>query len=108
MRKSFLKTCKGSAFSRWALLLLFMIPLSALAQDVKVTGTITDATTGDEIIGATVKVQGSSSGAISDVSGNYQITAKVGRNLEISYVGYKTQIIKATKAGVINEQLCEE
>jgi len=108
MRKSFLKTCKGSAFSRWALLLLFMIPLSALAQDVKVTGTITDATTGDEIIGATVKVQGSSSGAISDVSGNYQITAKVGRNLEISYVGYKTQIIKVTKAGVINVQLSED
>ena len=108
MRKTFLKTCKGSAFCRWALLLLFMIPLSAMAQDVKVTGTITDAMTGDEIIGATVKVQGSSSGAISDVSGNYQITAKVGKNLEISYVGYKTQTIRVTRAGVINVQLSED
>lgn len=108
MRKTFLKTCKSSMFCRWALILLFMVPLTVFSQEVKVTGTITDAVTGEEIIGATVKVQGSTSGAISDVSGNYQITARVGRNLEVSYVGYKTQIIRVTKAGVINVQLTED
>ena len=78
MRKSFLKTCLDSSLRRLAAVLLFLLPLSVLAQEVKVSGTITDATTGDEIIGATVKVEGSTSGAISDVSGNYQVTARVG------------------------------
>jgi len=89
-------------------MLLFMIPLSAMAQDVKITGTVTDATTGDEVIGATVKVQGAAGGTITDISGNYQITARVGRNLEFSYVGYKTQVVKVTKGGVINVKLAED
>ncbi len=108
MRKSFLKTCGSQALCRWAWMLLFMIPLSAMAQDVKITGTVTDATTGDEVIGATVKVQGAAGGTITDISGNYQITARVGRNLEFSYVGYKTQVVKVTKGGVINVKLAED
>ena len=107
MRKSFLKTCLGSSLRRLTAVLLLLLPLSVLAQEVKVSGTITDATTGDEIIGATVKVEGSTSGAISDVSGNYQVTARVGKNLEFSFVGYKTQVVKVTKAGVINVQLSD-
>ena len=108
MRKSFLKTCMGSSLRRLAAVVLLLLPLSVLAQEVKVSGTITDAATGDEIIGATVKVEGSTSGAISDVSGNYQVTARVGKNLEFSFVGYKTQVVKVTKAGVINVQLSED
>ena len=108
MSESFLKTCKGVRLCRLVLMLLLLVPLSAVAQEVKITGTVTDANTGDEVIGATVKVQGATGGTITDVSGNYQITARVGRNLEFSYVGYKTQVVKVTKAGVINVRLAED
>lgn len=47
------------------------------------------------VIGATVKVVGSSAGAITDLDGNFTLQCNVGDMLEISYVGYKTQKVKA-------------
>lgn len=47
------------------------------------------------VIGATVKVVGSSAGAITDLDGNFTLQCNVGDILEISYVGYKTQKLKA-------------
>lgn len=47
---------------RIALMLLMFIPLCALAQNVNVHGTVTDGATGEEVIGATVKVKGSTGG----------------------------------------------
>ena len=107
MRKN-RKTCKGAKLFVTALLLLFMIPLSALAQEVKITGTVTDAANGDEIIGATVKVQGAAGGTITDIDGRFQITARVGQSLEFTYIGYQKQVIKVTKAGVMNVRMVED
>lgn len=55
-----------------------------------VKGKITDDT-GEPIIGATVKVRGSSQGAITDLDGNYTIEADKGDHLEITYIGFRTQ-----------------
>lgn len=55
-----------------------------------VKGTITDES-GEPIIGATVKVRGSSQGTITDLDGNFSIEAGNGDNLEVSYIGFKTQ-----------------
>lgn len=107
MRKN-RKTCKGAKLFVTALLLLFMIPLSALAQEVKITGTVTDAANGDEIIGVTVKVQGAAGGTITDIDGRFQITARVGQSLEFTYIGYQKQVIKVTKAGVMNVRMVED
>ena len=93
---------------RLALLFLFMIPLSAIAQEVKITGTVTDANNGEEIIGATVKVQGASGGAITDIDGRYQISARIGQSLEFTYVGYQKRVVKVTKAGVLNVKMTED
>lgn len=58
-----------------------------------VKGTVSDAQ--GPVIGATVKVSGSSAGAITDLDGNFTLQCNVGDMLEISYVGYKTQKVKA-------------
>ena len=82
-----------------ALFLLCLFPLGAMAQSV-VKGTVNDEA-GEPIIGATVKVQGTQTGAITDFNGNFSVEAASNATLEISYVGYLTQKVKvAGKSGI--------
>ena len=74
------------------LFLLCLFPMGALAQNV-VKGTVNDEA-GEPIIGATVKVQGSQQGSITDFDGKFSIQAASNATLEISYVGYVTQKVK--------------
>ena len=60
----------------------------------KLTGTVVDAK-GEPIIGATIKVKGSSTGTVTDIDGNFSVEAKPGVTIEISYVGFKTTEVKA-------------
>ena len=75
-----------------ALFLLCLFPMGALAQSL-VKGTVNDEA-GEPIIGATVKVQGTQNGAITDFNGNFQIQAASNATLNISYVGYVPQTVK--------------
>ena len=93
---------------RYLVLVLMMFPLCALAQNVNVFGTVTDANTGEEVIGATVKVKGSTGGSITDFNGGYKISVKPGATLEVSYVGYQTKSVKVTKAGQLDIQISED
>lgn len=68
---------------------------SAAAPQSKITGTVVDEN-GDPMIGVTVKVRGTATGVITDVNGSFTITAEVGKQLELSYVGYETLVVKAT------------
>lgn len=65
-------------------------------QAVTISGVIVDAT-GEPIIGASVVEKGTTNGGITDVDGKFTLNVKPGATLKISYVGYKTQEIKATK-----------
>ena len=71
------------------LFLLCLFPIGALAQGI-VKGTVNDES-GEPVIGATVKVQGSSEGAITDLDGNFSVKAASNATLNISYVGYVPQ-----------------
>ena len=72
-----------------ALFLLCLFPLGAMAQSV-VKGTVNDEA-GDPVIGATVKVQGSQKGAITDLNGQFSLEAASNATLVVTYVGYETQ-----------------
>lgn len=63
----------------------------------KIEGTVKDVK-GEPIIGATVMVKGTTAGTITDFDGRFSLDAEDGANLEISYVGYKSQELTA-KAG---------
>ena len=65
--------------------LLFGLCSFAIGQ---VSGTVTDAETGDPLIGANVIIQGTSTGTITDIDGNYTLDAEAGTVLVISYTGY--------------------
>ena len=61
-------------------------------QGRTVKGTVVDET-GLAIIGASVKVQGTTTGAITDLDGNFTIQVPDGGKLEVSYIGYITQTV---------------
>ena len=71
------------------LFLLCLFPLGALAQSL-VKGTVNDEA-GEPIIGASVRVVGAKGGGVTDVNGQFSVTAARNAQLEISYVGYTTQ-----------------
>ena len=76
------------------LALLAISSTIAMAQS-KITGKIVEVN-GEPIIGATVKVKGSAIGTVSDLDGNFTVEAEKGSELEVSYIGYKTQAVKVT------------
>src|SRR3990167_8695387 len=59
------------------------------AQDIQVTGTVTNKTNGEPLVGATISVKGSNKPAIYDIKGVFSLTAKKGAVLVISYAGMK-------------------
>ena len=67
--------------------------LTINAQSVKVTGTVVDSNN-EPIIGAFVKVKGTSNGAVTDMDGKYVINADKNAILEVSYVGMANQSVK--------------
>ena len=73
-------------------MLMLLMPLSLLAQEIKVQGVVKDPT-GETIIGATVMQKGTNNGAVTDVDGNFTLTVPSNATLTISYIGYATQEI---------------
>lgn len=65
----------------------------AAPDEQEVRGTVSDAN--GPLIGATIKVAGTTNGTVSDMDGNFKLRCKPGDMLEISYVGYTTQQVKA-------------
>ena len=81
--------------------------LAIQAQNTTVKGTVKDAT-GEPVIGATVKVQGSTMGVITDIDGNYTIDCPSNATLEVSYIGSKTQTVKIGGKNTIDITLQDE
>lgn len=73
---------------------LFLWMGMALAQ-IHVTGTVTSAEDGQPVIGASVKVVGTNTGAATNLDGQFSMTVPNNAKLEISYIGMKSQIVKA-------------
>lgn len=73
-------------------LLAMLIPLSLLAQDIKVQGVVKDQT-GEAVIGATVMQKGTSNGTITDIDGNFSLSVPSNATLSVSYIGFATQDI---------------
>ncbi|MCD8031984.1 MAG: SusC/RagA family TonB-linked outer membrane protein [Bacteroides sp.] len=68
-------------------------------NQITVKGKVTDPS-GEALVGASIQVQGTNQGVISDFDGNYTITVNSGSNLLFSYLGYKPSIVKANKTQI--------
>jgi len=75
------------------LILGLFLSVSAFAQ-IEVKGHVKDAT-GEDIIGATVRVDGTQTATVTDFDGNFVLKANEGASITISYVGYQNATVKA-------------
>ena len=78
----------------------------AVQQTKKITGSVTDAM--GPIIGATVKVKGTSNATVTDMDGNYTLNVSPGQTVEITYVGYVTKNFKVGAQNKYDITLAED
>ncbi len=84
------------ALSRlWILACLLGFVHNVFAADPgKIVGKVTDKKTGEALIGVTVVVQGTTTGAVTDVEGRYSLSVAAGTyTLQFKYMGYQTKSI---------------
>ena len=85
---------------------LTVCPVPAMAsvtqQTIKVSGQVVDQD-GEALIGATVKVKGAQSGAITDYDGNFELSVPADATLVVSYVGYKDREIAVRGRAILNQ-----
>ena len=113
MRKTSQKFSQSHMLCKVALVAIMLVFQAMLgigagvlnAQTVK--GTVISGSDNEPLIGASVMVQGTKTGAVTDLDGNFTIEAKNGQTLEVSYLGFITQKIKVT-GSTINVILNED
>jgi len=86
---------RNKYFTFW----LLFFTTTAIAQHTGIKGVVSDKITKETLVGATVLIQGTTTGSTTDLDGNYSITslAPGNYNLVVSYISYKTQIIEKVK-----------
>jgi len=90
---------KEKVFRMLMLFSLFVFcSLVANAQQKTISGKVTEASTGEPVIGANIQVKGTSDGTVSDADGNFKLTVpEAGKTLVVSYLGFNTQELPIDK-----------
>lgn len=85
-------------------LALFFIGIGFAVAQTQVRGTVVDKA-GEPIIGATIQIKGTAQGTVSDIDGNFSLSAPSNGILVVSYVGYETQevAVSANLRVVLND-----
>ena len=85
---------------------LTLCPIPAMAvtqqQAIKVSGQVVDQD-GEPLTGATIKVQGATTGTVTDLDGNFQLEAPADATLVVSYVGFKDYEVAVRGRAVIGQ-----
>ena len=89
-------------FRLMALVACLFLSVGAFAQ-ITVKGHVKDAT-GEAIIGATVRVLGTQTAALTDFDGNFTVQANQGADLQVTYMGYQAATVKAAPSVVVTLQ----
>ncbi|MCI1647888.1 MAG: TonB-dependent receptor [Bacteroides sp.] len=94
-------------FPSWYLLIFATMPAMLNAQNVTVSGVVTDSNK-EAVIGVNVLLKGTSTGTITDLDGKYQLTIPRNGILEFSSVGFVTQEINVANRRIINVNLVDD
>lgn len=86
---------------------VLMVCLGASAQNLRITGTVTDQS-GQPVLAATVAVVGTTTATITDYNGMYEVQAPADAKLEISFVGLATQVVEVAGRTQIDVVLQED
>jgi iron complex outermembrane receptor protein len=90
------------------ILLLFIsltFAFQAFAQEIQVSGKVTDAKDGSSLPGATVQVKGTTTGVLTDMDGKYSLKVKTGSILTFSFIGYNPQDVTITNQSTLDVSL---
>ncbi|MEI6059987.1 MAG: TonB-dependent receptor [Bacteroidota bacterium] len=87
------------------LLVTWVFAFQAFAQEIQVTGKVTDAKDGSSLPGATVQVKGTTNGTLTDLDGKYSLKVKSGVVLTFTFIGYNTQEVTITKQNKVDVSL---
>ena len=114
MRNEFLKCCKN--FYSYRIALIFIVScivgvefsFAEVLQERTVTGVVTSGADGEALIGVSVQVKERPQvGTITDFEGRYSLQVKSNETIVFSYIGFKSQEVKASKT-VVNVELEED
>lgn len=104
-------TKDGLLFRKNLLLTLFLSMVSSFVWSqnlISVMGKITSGDDGSALPGVTVMLEGTSTGTISDLNGNYSIEAPADGVLQFSFIGYETQEISVNSRSTIDIELVSD
>ena len=88
-------------------LVMGMICMQILsAQGMAVSGTVTDAQTGEALVGTQVFVKGTFVGTTTDDNGAFSLDVQAGATLMVAYIGYKShEVVASEGVGLLSIQL---
>ncbi|MBQ2608275.1 MAG: TonB-dependent receptor [Paludibacteraceae bacterium] len=78
-----------------SLCLMALALVFATAVKAQISGTVLEAATGEPVIGAAILQVGTTNGTVTDYDGNFSIKVPDGAQLQVSYMGFETQTVKA-------------
>ena len=93
------------ALRRMGMMMVMMLfAVMVYAQNIKVTGTVTDSS-GEPIVGASVVVVGAKGGTVTDLDGKYSLLVSPQATLRITYLGFKNEEVKVGNRKVIDVEM---
>lgn len=107
MHVNFKKSTKAFLMTVLSSMLMILSVSAQTGSTINVRGTVKDVA-GEPIIGASILLQGTTSGVVTDYDGNFSIQAPGNGTLVISYVGYITQTIAIQNRNSIEVILQED
>ncbi len=107
IKAQYAKNIKSFAYRILVMLFVVFMPLSLLAQNIKISGRVVDNTQ-EPVIGATVAVKNTTNGTITDIDGKYTIEAAKDAILQFKFLGLSTKEEKVNGRTEINVSLVED
>lgn len=98
----------GKTRSSIIYLLLLFCCTPVFAQNITINGTVTEASTSEPLPGVAIRIEGTTTGTITDIDGQFSLSAPADANLAFSYIGYATKVIAVKNQTVINVSLDED
>lgn len=93
---------------RLSLMLLCMVATIAAWAQTVITGTVVSAADGEPLIGASVKVKGEKTAAVTDMNGKFKIRTEAGKTLVFSYIAMEAMERPAKNGMLVKMQTAEE
>ncbi|MFA6759071.1 MAG: SusC/RagA family TonB-linked outer membrane protein, partial [Bacteroidales bacterium] len=81
---------------------LVLAGIFAFGQNIQVTGTVTDGSTGEPVAYASIQLKGTVVGTATDLDGNFTISAPANGTLIFTFIGYTTQEVAINQRTKIN------